>query len=209
MLAIPSIDWKNVIPWLLRAWSPLAVLLLISIYVLLVYYFDYDKVNKYYGVCLQVLGGVFLLIPIFGNLEIFRDTSILKLIDDWAKDFPIKKTHTINILTTLKPFEVLPLPGMFISQTIPPNVTIEERIKALEDGFQSINSDIKGIKDDRKQDLIRNEFNLDALETRTNSKTDEELNKINTKIKIALTGDIQTPIFGGILTITGTILSLF
>ncbi len=94
-------------------------------------------------------------------------------------------------------------------QTSPNPLTIEERIKALEDGFQSINSDIKGIKDDRKQDLIRSKLNFDALEARTNFKTDEALNKINTKIKIALTGDIQTPIFGGILTMAGTILSLF
>jgi len=91
MLAFPSIDWKNVIPWLRRAWWIGWVAPLIIIYILLVYYLDYTNLNQYYGAVLQALGGGFVLFAIDKNLNIFRNTSIWDLIINWARDFPIKK----------------------------------------------------------------------------------------------------------------------
>lgn len=97
---------------------------------------------------------------------------------------------------------------MVTSQTAPNALTSEERIKALEDKIELINYDINRIKEDHKQDLIKLGLDFNALETRTNSKTNETVNKINTNIKTALTGDIQSPILGVFLAMIGTILSV-
>jgi len=202
MLGLQLISWPNLIPWIFRAWSMLALILLSVVYFLCLRLFtDISTVNKYYGAFLQILGGAIVLFAIIENLNIFRSKTVWELIIEWVTAFPIRRIHNLNIETILPEIHV----SFELTHLYPTEETLEDRLKNIERKIQSIEEmQNQGFKN-LSSKIEKSDSELEKYMNDAHSK----INKLDNNLKTAMAGDVQSPIFGVLLAIVGTIISLF
>ncbi len=198
MLGLQSIRWSGIIPWLRRAWSLLWFILFSAVYFLCLWHFtDVSAVNKYYGALLQILSGVFILIAIHKNLIIFRSKTEWQLVIEWLNDFPNQPTPTINVE---------------ISATLNGDIASFNVVhRPPEDRLQAIEFNILRIEENQKIEFQKIKSEINNLEKQLNININNNSSKMvefDTNLKTAMAGDIQSPIFGVLLAIIGTIISL-
>ncbi len=202
MLGLQLINWRRVIPWLLQAWSFIALILLLGVYFLCLSFFsNSSEVNKYYGAFLQILGGATVLFAIIENLNIFRSKTVFELVIYWFKSFPFKRHINASANITLSDITFL----AELTSVYPTPQTLEDRLKNIE-------RVINDIKENQKQEIKIMKLEIDAMKSEFEKNKNDNFSKINEfdiSLKNAMAGDVQSPIFGVLLAIIGTIISLF
>ena len=91
---------RRLLLWLLRAWPVLAVGFLISVHLVILWQAGSHTVfiNKLTGTVMQIVGGLVVLHSVNDNLGLFRSQSLLSVVTEWFRSFPlIKRTTAMSV----------------------------------------------------------------------------------------------------------------
>ncbi len=193
----------QLILWLWKAW-PLWAVIMTGVFHYAVYYSfpaNGELINKIVSFLLQLVGGMIVLYSVNENMGMFKRGSLLSLIGQWFKSFPlIKRSVTLSVngsgsavasgsptITTKRKFN-----------------TVEERLDELE---RQIDESRQLIFEREKIVMERISSVQSALESSIsqNSKAIQDVRKL---LDDSLVGGIKAQLFGVLLVLYGAVLRL-
>ena len=198
------IHWRGLLPWISRAWP---VLMLFPVG--LIHYLAHRllpveavMINKFWGMLLQVFGGLLVLYSVNDNLGLFRAQSLLSTVSTWFKAFPIKRksvfvSGSVSATATA---------SANASATVrKAHFTVEEHIAVLEQMLQDIQNQLQ-----REVKTIN--VRIEAVQSEFQRQITDNSSKItdlSSRLEHAAVGGFKLQILGVLLASYGALTSVF
>ena len=135
------IQWRLLIPWLMRAW-PILALAPVAVFHFIahqVYPADPVFANKLVSASLQFAGGILVLWSVNDNLGLFRSQSLKSAFIGWFKDYPRVREPILAYSSTCDGANVTSASVSTVAQI--PN-TLEERVAEIDRKLAEIQTQV-------------------------------------------------------------------
>jgi len=193
---------KRTIIWILKPWPVLVPLLIGSIHYYIYYNSnaDFTQINKYVSVAIKIIGACMVLININANLGVFKKGSILNIIFNYFKSFPLfMKKHTIYG-SGIQSQASVGSPSIGIVKN--KYSTLEERLSEIEKQLNNQFILINSIQNDLNRKIKEN------IENRL-SELGQEINQVHSIIQDSMVGGLHWQMLGFSLVIYGACIDIW
>lgn len=190
----------RLIKWVWRAWPVLILLSLLSVHLMLIYYFclESEVTNKTISLVAQIIGGLLVVYSIDSNIGILKGGNLFVEIISYLKSFPLIK-RSVVIHSQAAVSSAYSITGK-VKVGRKPN-TISEKIDYLQEQIDDLKSEYgHNIKElHKKIDGIYKEIGKKI------NQTNATVRAIEAKMEIVSVGDVKIQLFGVFLIIYGAI----
>lgn len=136
--------WMLFKPWPITIFLPILIVHLLLVFTpcLSNEYLCYgnSKINQLVALCMQLLGGLLILISIDSNIGLFKNKNIFGLVSEWYQQRPWKRQERKNVEVSIN----VTLPAFQVNargHKVPE--TLEEKVELLEKKIEWLNQDFK------------------------------------------------------------------
>lgn len=189
---------RRLLSWSWRAWPVWVLLAVITIHLMLIYYFcmNATATNKAISLFAQLIGGLLILYSIDSNIGIIKEKSLLAIFANYLREFPLIKR---SIVIELQVASMSMSAGKV-------KLTVGRNPKSIEEKIEYLQEQINEVKRDVEQESKELNEKIDRQSTGMNTKIQEAqsaLQKVESKMGEVSIGGTMVQLFGILLMIYG------